>query len=70
MEKCFNCNKHKKPGSLFTKQGACFYICDDCSIDDIPDWKINQKAETWVSRNIREAKERRASGSSPWEKSK
>jgi hypothetical protein len=70
LEKCFNCNNHKKTGCILVKQGASFFICDDCDPFDIPDWKVNQEAETWVSRNIRRAKILREAGLSPWNRAK
>jgi hypothetical protein len=68
MERCFKCNKQKKPGSLFLKWGAAFYICDECPIDSIDDSKLMQKTESQIRKNIRQAKERRESGLSPWNK--
>ena len=60
--RCVSCNQFSEVGSLVTNGGAAYFLCDKCPIEPVQ----QEKLEGWFIKNIREAKERRASGQSMW----
>lgn len=70
---CDICKKHVKSVSLYVESGKTHKLCLDCEfeIEKTPlgnriNNKINEKKESWVTKNIREAKERREKGERLW----
>lgn len=73
-KKCAKCKDDLAGGGVFVESGESFSFCKTCSDllekaptgNTIHDFLGHKKYESWVARNIREARERREKGESPW----
>jgi len=73
MNTCAKCKDECKAGSFFTEGGQTYWFCLPCSnvLNQMPTGNVEaflgpKKKESWVAKNMREAKERRARGESLW----
>ena len=73
MNTCAKCIDESKHGSFFTQGGETYWFCLPCSnvLNEMPTGSIEvflgpNKKESWVAKNMREARERRARGESLW----
>lgn len=69
--KCDKCLKRRNRASVSMQGGKTYSFCADCT-EDLKNFTPTSIElfihETWVSKNIRKAKERRAKGQSLWAK--
>ncbi len=73
--KCAKCKGDLAGGSIITEGGKSFLFCKTC-VDFLQEHPSGHKIhhflpaekETWVAKNVREAKERREKGETPWSK--
>ena len=70
--KCSKCHKDISDYSIFSEGGVVYMFCTACTENarslnpgQIKDY-CGPKAETWIDKNMREARKRRAAGISLW----
>ncbi len=72
IDGCSKCNLSTEGGSTLVEGGQEYYFCPTCTkiLDSQPNQTmfsfLGPKKESWVARNIREARERRARGQLLW----
>ncbi len=71
--KCSKCKLSSKDGSIRTEGGKVYVFCSSCSyaLDQVSFISIgtflgSRREETWVAKNMREARERRSRGEFLW----
>ena len=71
--KCKKCKCDAEGGCIITEAGDINRFCINCTekLERLPTGNtvhhfLSEKEENWVAKNIREAKEKRDKGQSPW----
>lgn len=72
MHKCAKCSDSIEGVNMYVEGGNGYFFCKTCStiLDSNPKENVasflGPRLETWVAKNIREARDRRARGEGFW----
>ena len=73
MHRCAKCEGLSELSTHMTSGGVCYILCESCfeQVKDCPTGSLETfmapKKESWVAKNMREARERRALGKFLWQ---